>query len=295
MAAVAEMAIAAVEWLLPNETWAPISEETWTVTTLPATKKRATSAHKRPRDQGANFAPLLLELPDELIDQIGLTLLRTDLQGLLRLCQANASLHTRLASVRRMAQAYRLQWEPELTHHLKVVEKAISKPATLTPFGVSACGLLPIDVTSRWRVQIRASFRNEGQIYIGLCTASGSIGWGLNGEDGFLYVIPLDGDRQPDVCASRGVVPVGYPCADLQPLRVMSGDEPDLLGNAVGSVIEVVWAPARGRLAFRVNAGALLPVRAEFPRGAALRPWVAMKHKDDTLAILGWRHTEPAA
>ena len=63
----------------------------------------------------------LLDVPDELLEMVGIAVLAADPRGALCLCQASCALQTKLERLRALVETRRLRWLADLT-----VEHAIS-------------------------------------------------------------------------------------------------------------------------------------------------------------------------
>jgi hypothetical protein len=241
----------------------------------------------------------ILDLVDEVMDLVGRATLANSLRDALRLCQTCRALHTKLEALRRLAEARRLRWLPDLT-----AKHAISDDGyRLTVLGGgdkvepwAAGGLLPTAGRSAWTIRIEQSRRNDGNgMWVGVCDTAARWGWGVSLYSGRLRRISRGALGQLDFDAE----PLeGYPNGNYKQLmrnQALSG----LRSRANGAAVEVLVDHDAGALGYRVNGGPLLealPLSDEercsrwsqgqargFPRGATLRPYATCYYQGDSM------------
>lgn len=232
--------------------------------------------------------PLLLDgLPADALIITATLLLAADLRAALRLSQASAALLARLGPVWQQAAARRLRWLPAMT----AANMDISGDGrTLTQRGGigrwAAGSLLPTVGRSSWKVRIDATYRNWGDIGIGVLHAEGRCGWVLGLYQGMLQrwgrgagALMLPHPAPPP--------PAGFP--DVHATRVMrdaAGEPAHLRGSANGAVIECILDHDAGSLAFSVNGGPRLHALSGFPAAAAMRLGMCLHAPDDRATLV---------
>lgn len=260
-----------------------------------------------PEPVAPTHAMRLLELPDELVYECGVQALVQDGRSLLRFLQASKRLQHLFKPLRLRAEERRLRWDAAVTlkHTISGDGRtltAVHGDGGVTPWAAGC--VLPTAGKSAWKVQVETSSQNIGHIVVGVCDAAAARhGWGLALSNGHLcrYVLwatssnkhlcrEADGSFHfralPPISLDRQDWPDGH---GEQVMKDEAGQPADLVGRAVGAIIEVLVDHDEGTLSFQVNGGPLLVAlkgESKFPRHAALRPFARCSFVDDSVRLL---------
>ena len=246
---------------------------------------------------------VFLDLPEELVHHVLWQLLSPhcgcDLAAAQRLSWVCRQIHATAQPVREMAneQRHSIRW-------------AINRLATDVVICASGRGLraashmnwrrafgLPLNTHSKssWEVRIDATQANQGLLQLGvsLVTRLGVCEWSMSPFYGRLMRRVWDREGELLVGAPP---PVGFPDGHLKHMLIDSeGRFTNLEGRAVGSIIEVIFDPKEGYLAFALNGGPVGPrLEGFFSRPdqdsghggpKLIKPVVAFRWPDDSVTI----------
>lgn len=245
-------------------------------------------------------APMILDLPRELVEVVGRSALASSPRDVLRFCQTCRSLHTRLVVLRAAAVARRLRF---------LQDNGDENDRTLMAANCRieswlAGGLLPTAGISSWKIEVGKSRQNDGHgMWVGVCDATARCSWSMFLYTGRLRCACVDAAGRLDF---KMLPPEGFPNGNRKQVMKPLGERSSLRNRANGAIIEVLVYHDTGMLRLRINGGqkqyVALPLcddecRSQeeprvFPPGAALRPFASCSYPGDYLrfmAIPSWQ------
>lgn len=196
-------------------------------------------------------------------------------------------------TVKQVAEARRLRWQPELTVWHRVSDdgttlQRVQDYGHARPW--AAGPPLPATGSTAWQARVHA--HADADVLIGVCDAATCRhAWALHLLSGKLIHTSRDAyGRYEDAAPGSIVVADDLLSGDAHARAWPDGHGTQVVGDglrvaASAGLVEVLVDADAGALGFRYNGGPLWPAIAGFPTGVALRPWAYLGRIGDSLTF----------
>lgn len=166
-------------------------------------------------------SPFLPSLPDDLLGELALRILRFNVRSAHDFCAASRHLQRFAAAVKRWAREVCAEWAPEHANGHLILDRTLVGLQFHCPYTVFAAGnLLPREGVTAWNLYVQLSSYNSGFVDLGVCDrecevrvlisplffrsqrpCASQVAWGLNLHTGKLRLASKL--QFSDCCAGR--------------------------------------------------------------------------------------------